>query len=100
MRHQTARDSELPSFLHVERVRHLGRYRLAVAFTDGTEREVDLSAELHGEIFEPLRDEAAFAAAYVDAETRTVAWPNGADFAPEFLYEASREREPAPASTR
>ena len=100
MRHQPARDSELPSFLHVERVRHLGRYRLAITFTDGTEREVEFEGELHGEVFGPLRDETAFAAAYVDAETRTVAWPNGADFAPEFLYQASREREPVPAGTR
>jgi len=78
-------------FLHVERVRPLGGHRLAVAFTDGTEREVDLSGELHGEVFEPLRDEALFAQAYVDPDTRTVAWPTGADFAPEFLHEIGRE---------
>ncbi len=89
-----------PSFLHVEHVRYLGQYRLAVGFTDGTEREVDLRGELHGEVFEPLRDEAAFAAAYVDEETRTVAWPNGADFAPEFLHEVGRELEAMPAGAR
>lgn len=78
-------------FLHVTSVRHLGGHRLAVRFTDGTEREVDLSGELHGEVFEPLQDEAAFAEAFVDEETRTVAWPNGADLAPEFLYDVGRE---------
>lgn len=88
-----------PSFLHVTHVRHLGQYRLAVGFTDGTEREVDLSGELHGEVFEPLREEATFATAYVDEETRTVAWPNGADFAPEFLYEVSHELASLPAGT-
>ncbi len=82
----------MPSpFLHVTSVRHLGEFRLAVAFTDGSEREVDLSDELHGEVFELLRDEAAFAEAFVDQETRTVAWPNGADLAPEFLHEIGQE---------
>ena len=84
-------------FLHVTSVRHLGGHRLAVAFTDGTEREVDLSDELGGEVFEPLRDEAAFAEAYVDPETRTVSWSNGADFAPEFLQEVGREVAPVGA---
>ena len=84
-------------FFHVTSVRHLGGHRLAVAFTDGTEREVDLSDELTGEVFEPLRNEAAFAGAYVDPETRTVSWPNGADFATEFLREISRELAPVGA---
>ena len=78
-------------FLHVTSVRHLGGYRLAIAFTDGTEREVDLAGELDGEVFEPLRDPATFAHAYVDPETETVTWPNGADFAPEFLREIGRD---------
>jgi hypothetical protein len=80
-------------FLHVSSVRVLGSYRLSVRFTDGSEREVDLSEELYGDVFEPLRDEAFFAQAYVDDETRTVAWPNGADLAPEFLYETGEEVE-------
>ena len=77
--------------LHVTSVRHLGGHRLAVTFSDGSEREVDLSGELYGEVFEPLQDEIAFAEAFVDAETRTVTWPNGADLAPEFLYSIGRE---------
>ena len=86
----------MPSaLLHVTSVRYLGGYRLAVTFTDGTEREVDLSDELHGDVFEPLRDEATFAEAFVDEETRTVAWPNGADLAPEFLYEVGKEVQAA-----
>ena len=81
--------------LRVTSVRHLDGHRLAVTFSDGSEREVDLQDELTGEVFEPLRDEEAFAQAFVDEETRTVAWPNGADLAPEFLYEMGREVEAA-----
>lgn len=89
-----------PPLLHVTAVRPLGGYRLAVTFSDGTAREVDLRGELEGEVFEPLRDEAAFAEAFVDEETRTVAWPSGADLAPEFLYEVGREAVSADAAPK
>ena len=88
----------MPSpFLHVTAVRHLGGHRLAVVFTDRSECEVDLSGELDGEVFEPLRDESLFAEAFVDPETRTVAWPNGADLAPEYLRELGRKAVTADA---
>lgn len=73
--------------LHVNEVRHLDDYQLHVEFNDGTSKVVDLSGELHGEVFEPLRDPELFRQVAVDPETGTVAWPNGADFAPEFLFE-------------
>lgn len=41
-------------------------------------------------IFEPLRDRAVFEQVSVDPEINTIAWPNGADFAPEFLRELVR----------
>ena len=86
--------------LHVSSVRLLGGYRLAVTFTDGSARDVDLGGELRGEVFEPLRDPDVFAQAFVDDETRTVAWPNGADLAPEFLFEiGTPAEEPAPPET-
>lgn len=74
-------------FLHVESLQSLGRFRLRVKFTNGEEHNIDLEHELDGEVFEPLRDERYFASAYVNPETGTIEWPNGADMAPEFLYE-------------
>lgn len=44
--------------------------------------------ELYGEVFEPLKDFAYFRTFRVHPELRTVVWPNGADFAPEFLRSA------------
>ena len=58
-----------------------------VRFADGTEGDVDLDDELHGEILEPLKDPAVFRTVSVHPEFHTLCWPNGADLAPEFLYE-------------
>ncbi|HVG44022.1 MAG TPA: DUF2442 domain-containing protein [Longimicrobium sp.] len=78
-------------FLHIVNATLLRGYSLRLEFSDGTVRDVDLSDELHGEVFEPLRDPALFAQVTVNPETGTVEWPTGADFAPEFLSRAGRE---------
>ena len=78
--------------LHITDVRPLGAARLWLRFDDGAEGEVDLAAELDGPVFEPLREPGYFARVALDPDTRTVAWPNGADFAPEFLRELLRAR--------
>jgi hypothetical protein len=41
-------------------------------------------------VFEPLRDPEVFKRFRVDPEFRTLVWPNGADFAPEFLHRKVR----------
>jgi len=78
-------------FLHVERVTPKEGFELRIQFSDGVVKDVDLSGELYGEVFEPLRDPGFFSKVKVSQETRTIEWPNGADFAPEFLYEIGRE---------
>ena len=72
--------------LKVVSVHHLHDYVLHLRFNNGAEGEVDLTAELEGEVFEPLKDQALFAQVYLHPELRTVSWPNGADLAPEFLF--------------
>ncbi len=59
---------------------------IRVRFADGVAGEVDLERELDGEIFEPLKDINYFRQFAVHPELHTLTWPNGADFAPEFLY--------------
>ena len=73
--------------IHIVEVKVIGKASLSLRFSDGAKGEVDLSSELEGAIFEPLRDAAFFAEASLHPELGTVVWPNGADFAPEFLYE-------------
>ena len=62
-------------------------YTIHLRFTDGTEGDVDFRDELYGEIFEPLKDRTLFRQFSVHPEFHTLTWPNGADMAPEFLYE-------------
>ncbi|MFM9971477.1 MAG: DUF2442 domain-containing protein [Burkholderiales bacterium] len=75
----------------VVEVRPLKDYKLWLRFHDGVIGIVDLSGELWGPIFEPLKDNALFSQAAIHPELETVTWPNGADLAPEFLYQAVRE---------
>ena len=76
-------------------VKVLDDYKLWLRFRDGTTGTVNLSAELWGPMFEPLKDRALFARAAVHPELYTVTWPNGADFSPEFLYEQAAQRSVA-----
>jgi hypothetical protein len=64
-----------------------GDYRVWLKFADGIEGEIDLESELWGQIFEPLKQKSLFAEVSLDKELDTIVWPNGADFAPEFLYQ-------------
>jgi hypothetical protein len=72
--------------------RHVRDYVVWLRFSDETEGELDLREELHGEMFEPLRDKRLFRAVALHPEWHTIAWPNGADFAPEFLHAAVSAR--------
>lgn len=78
---------------HVTSVEVIGAHELRLGFDDGVVRDIDLSEQLWGPIMEPLKDPLYFAKVALDPEIGTIVWPNGADFAPEFLhgdYEPSR----------
>lgn len=76
---------------YVTEAAYAGQYRLRVEFDDHVVKEVDLAPHLDGPVFEPLREADYFRSFRVDRDIDTVAWPNGADFAPEFLYEIGHE---------
>jgi hypothetical protein len=74
-------------FLRVERLEYLETYKLRLTFSDRVTQEIDLAEELYGEIFEPLKEIERFKQVFLNPETNTIEWPNGAGFAPEFLYD-------------
>ena len=79
----------LPSVIRAE---YCGDHRIQVTFNDNSEKTIDFRPWLHGPVFEPLKDRDYFRRFFL--EGGTVAWPNGADIAPETLYEyqASEDR--------
>lgn len=72
---------------HVVEARYLGDYKVWLEFNDGRKGVVDLSDELHGEELEALRDRDIFSQFYLDYGLASIAWLDGQDFAPEFLYD-------------
>lgn len=80
--------------LHVVNAKYLKDYEVEVAFNDGRKGVADLSDSLWGPMFEPLRDKRLFAQLRVDEELQTIAWPNGADLAPEYVYFRAFHRDP------
>ncbi len=62
-------------------------YRIELIFTDGNRGIADLETLLWGEVFTPLQDFHAFREFQVDHELGTIVWPNGADVAPDTLYQ-------------
>ncbi len=72
----------IPSVIRAE---HRGGYSIRITFADGSEKTIDFSQWLDGPIFEPLKDPEYFRRFFIDGGT--VVWPNGADIAPETLFE-------------
>jgi len=72
--------------LHVTDAKYAGDYRVEVVFNDGRRGVADLYEALRGPVFEPLKDISKFSQFKVDKELETLAWSNGADLAPEYIY--------------
>jgi hypothetical protein len=77
----------------VSRAEYRGGYAIHLTFNDGVERTVDFAGWLEGPMFEPLKDTDYFQRFFL--EGGTVTWPNGADIAPETLYEDAKSNEAA-----
>ncbi len=79
--------------IKVTEAEYAGDYKIHLTFNDGTKSTVDLEPHLWGEVFEPLKDKKVFQNFHLNPWT--IEWENGADFAPEFLYELSQASKTA-----
>jgi len=68
--------------------KYVGDYKIHVTFNNGEERVADFSKWGIGQgVYKPLKQKAYFKKFFVDGWT--ISWPNGADIAPETLYDES-----------
>lgn len=70
--------------LNVTDVIYLGNYTLLCTFSNGEKKQVDLTPLLQHPAFEELKDKSKFEQFGLDG---TIFWSNGADIAPEYLFE-------------
>jgi len=70
--------------LRITDVDYVKDYTLALTFSDGVRKVVDLKPHLTGKVFEPLLDLNNFR--QYGLTHRTIEWASGGDLAPEFLY--------------
>ena len=68
---------------------YLHDYFIHISFSNGKEGTIDLSPFIGQGVFEPLLDKTYFNKLFVDGWT--ISWPNGADIAPETLYELTEK---------
>jgi len=74
----------LPS---VAKAKYVKGHLIEIQFNDGTKKVIDFEPWLTGPIFRPLKNKDYFKKFFIDGPT--IAWPNGADIAPETPYEAA-----------
>ena len=74
-------------------VRHIKDFTVFLVFDNGVQGEVDLSQFVTFEgVFAALSDISKFAEVFVEKDIGTICWPNGADIAPETLYQCLVEQ--------
>lgn len=72
---------------------------LLLEFDNGISKVVDVYPILEGPMFEELRSPDFFCQVLIDPIARTVVWPNGADLAPEALFDLDPVSDEGKASS-
>jgi hypothetical protein len=62
-------------------------YTLRLTFDDGTKQVIDFKPILTGPVFGPLEEPRLFSQVTINQDFGTLEWPNGADIAPNVLYD-------------
>lgn len=75
-------------FLEISKANYVEDYKIEFEFNNGEIYSVDLINELSGSMFVPLKNKAFFKDFSI--VYNTIEWKNGADFAPEYLYELAK----------
>ena len=77
----------MSKFLDIVNAEYIGDYKILFTFENGEKKIVNFEDMLWGEAFETLKDKNLFKQFKVIKEYGTIVWPNGADVAPDGMYE-------------
>lgn len=75
-------------FLEISKAKYIADYKVELTFNNGDVLCVDLEHELKGPVFILLKSPEYFRSFKI--VYNTIQWENGADFAPEYLYELGK----------
>jgi hypothetical protein len=75
-------------FLEVVNAEYLQGYVVRITFNTGEVKQVDFEDCLKGPVFGILKDLNVFRSFRI--HFNTIEWPNGADFAPEYLFKIGK----------
>ena len=78
-------NTKATEILWVTKAEYANEYKILLTFNNNVTKLVDLKGSLYGEVFEPLKNIENFK--QFKLSDWTVEWSNGADFAPEYLFE-------------
>jgi len=71
--------------------KYIEGYKIGFKFNDGKTKTIDFKDLLWGEMFEPLKNIDYFKKFKLNPFT--IEWKNGADFAPEYLYDYGESKK-------
>ncbi|MDD4970022.1 MAG: DUF2442 domain-containing protein [Paludibacter sp.] len=77
-------------FLEVKSAQYIKDFKIFLEFNNGISLTVDLENELNGSVFIPLKNKEYFKKFSI--HFNTIEWENGADFAPEYLYQIGNQQ--------
>ncbi len=77
--------------LEVTHAKYENDYKIWVKFNNDESGIIDLSDDLWGDIFAPLKNTDLFRKFKISDVMNTIEWENGADLAPEYLYSKIKE---------
>lgn len=82
-------DTKLTNLLiEITKAKYIVDYKIELEFNNGEEYVLDLGNELNGTIFQALKDKNNFK--QFSIKFNTIEWDNGADLAPEYLYDLAK----------
>lgn len=82
----------MEDLLTIKKAKYLKDFEIEILFSNGETKIINLAGRLNGKIFQPLNNLEYFKTVRLNPDLETISWDNGADFAPEYLFEIGQTK--------